>query len=217
MKQCLQCKILKPIDDFYKNKTMADGHLNKCKSCFAEYKKKYWIENKEALKEYKKKHRAENQDHYKNYARNYREENIETIKEKEKERRIQNSEQIKIYNNAYAKSEHGKLIRETIQKRYCLTEKGKNLHRDASKIYCDKNPIKKRCHSIVRNAVKRGYITAPDYCEKCREKDSGLHAHHDDYRMPLAVRWLCPLCHKAWHAENGEGLTHTSRNLLNDG
>lgn len=49
-------------------------------------------------------------------------------------------------------------------------------------------------------AVKRG-ILKPQPCEKCGA-DYAV-KHHDDYKRPLDVRWLCPPCHVKHHQANG--------------
>src|SRR5262252_9196431 len=56
-------------------------------------------------------------------------------------------------------------------------------------------------HFAVVMAIKKGTLVRPESCEECGKKCKP-HAHHDDYRRPVDVRWLCPACHGAWHKEN---------------
>ena len=62
---------------------------------------------------------------------------------------------------------------------------------------------KYKAHTMVGNAIRDGRLERKSECEIC-SSDFGIHAHHDDYSKPLDVRWLCAVCHKAWHLVNGE-------------
>lgn len=52
MKLCFKCKIEKPLTDFYPQKSMKDGHLNKCKVCTIADVKKYRADNHARVCEY---------------------------------------------------------------------------------------------------------------------------------------------------------------------
>jgi hypothetical protein len=76
---------------------------------------------------------------------------------------------------------------------------------EATKRYRDENPVKYHAHSLINNLVRTRKIIKPSSCESCGSS-TGVEGHHDDYAKPLEVRWLCSVCHKKWHKENGEGL-----------
>lgn len=82
-------------------------------------------------------------------------------------------------------------------------ERGNRQGKEYVSEYRSRFPRKYAAHTAVNNAVRMG-VLVPQPCEIC-SADKDVHAHHDDYSQQLDVRWLCPVCHKKWHTENGEG------------
>ena len=91
------------------------------------------------------------------------------------------------------------------RKKYAQTEAGKTASSKGKKAYIARNPIKRKAHHCVTNAVRDGKLSKPELCQQC-DKSDRLHGHHDDYAKPYEVRWLCSPCHIAWHKENGPGI-----------
>jgi len=61
-----------------------------------------------------------------------------------------------------------------------------------------------KCHGRVRRAIGLGKLVRPERCTVCRrsrDEVGTLHAHHEDYRAPLSVVFLCRTCHKIVHGK----------------
>lgn len=68
----------------------------------------------------------------------------------------------------------------------------------AYKIKWQSSNIEKRAaHIKVGNAIRGGRLVRQP-CEHCNTTER-VHAHHEDYSKPLAVRWLCAACHGFEH------------------
>lgn len=107
------------------------------------------------------------------------------------------------YYKEYEKGRANNPKRVAARKAYAKTEAGKEARKRAQKRWLEKNPIKRAVHIITGNAIRDGALKKKP-CEVCGNVT--VHAHHDDYAMPLKVRWLCEKHHYEWHQENGEGL-----------
>lgn len=68
-KKCFKCCLEKSISEFYKHKAMADGHLNKCKSCAKSDVLRHRSENIEKVREYD---RMRGNRHPEGYLKDYR-------------------------------------------------------------------------------------------------------------------------------------------------
>lgn len=82
-------------------------------------------------------------------------------------------------------------------------ERGRRQDDSYLKKFRDKYPKKYKAHNLVNNSLRSGKIIKRP-CEVCGNSEK-VHAHHDDYNIPLQITWLCPAHHSQWHARNGEG------------
>lgn len=57
---------------------------------------------------------------------------------------------------------------------------------------------KDKSRQVMRNAIRRGRVIRPKVCQECGKRRS-IHAHHEDYKKPLNVEWLCSSCHGKKH------------------
>jgi hypothetical protein len=67
---------------------------------------------------------------------------------------------------------------------------------EGKKRWLEKNPLKRKAHVLVGNAVRDGKLEKQP-CSVCGSKIS--EAHHEDYSKPLEVIWLCKKHHSERH------------------
>ncbi len=58
--------------------------------------------------------------------------------------------------------------------------------------------LRNRARDAVHRALRSGRLIKPKWCAKCLLAGV-VQAHHENYRKPLAVDWLCPPCHRLIH------------------
>lgn len=117
-----------------------------------------------------------------------------------KKHRDANKEHYQEYDKQRAMHPNRVKMREEYQK----TRPGKASLARANKKWLANNVVKRAAHIILGNGVRDGEILKPKKCTECGSVRK-IHGHHDDYKEPLNVRWLCSNCHIKWHKENGEG------------
>lgn len=93
----------------------------------------------------------------------------------------------------FAKNRAVELVR---MREYRKTPKYKAAHLSSMRKLNAKFPGKAAARQAVSNAVRDGRLKKLP-CKVCGEKK--VEAHHDDYRKPLDVAWLCMTHHREIH------------------
>ena len=75
MKTCTKCGETKPLGDFHRDQSSADGRQARCRECAAEYRRRYYEKNRDKVRERNRRWREENRDKVRECDRRYREEN----------------------------------------------------------------------------------------------------------------------------------------------
>lgn len=91
-------------------------------------------------------------------------------------------------------------------KRYQASEAGKQSMLKSRRKWMERHPERRAAHITLGNAVRDGKINKPDRCEACGDRHKRIHGHHEDYRKPLDVTWLCPPCHRLIHHPENAGI-----------
>ena len=86
-------------------------------------------------------------------------------------------------------------------KKYRQTENGRKAIYKAVYKSVKKYNYKQNARVRVYDAIKKGKITRPDKCDKCKT-ETKPEAHHKDYLKPLDVSWLCKSCHCLEHKKH---------------
>lgn len=118
MKACFKCGVKKPLSDFYTHSRMADGHLNKCKSCTKTDTKKTYSANIVEKHAYE---RRRNQDPKRRAAK----------KKYEKSHRVRNPEKDRARYTLRNAVRDGRVIKQPCC--YCGSKKSQGHHHDYSK------------------------------------------------------------------------------------
>ena len=71
---------------------------------------------------------------------------------------------------------------------------------ESNKKWYSDNPLKRKAHSAVSNAIRDGKLQKLSVCENCGDSYK-VQAHHESYEEVdwLNVVWLCDQCHKDRH------------------
>ena len=187
-KRCSTCKQIKPVTEFYKNKSDTTGYHNQCKNCANKWhqSEKGRKSHRKARSKYKKSPKGRVAEA--SFRKSQKSKNIKRKYEKSEKNKHRRKKQRKL--DWYIKA----------QRKYIQSQKGKNN----IKRYRKRHPDKVVAWGIVGYAIKIGQIPkAAEFNCDCG-KQAQLYHHHNGYEPEhwLEVTPVCYKCHNSIHSNN---------------
>ena len=167
---------------------------------------------KQYLKEWRERKKAEDPDYFKRVARDTYWRNRETFLQRRKERTEDEKAYTREYNRQWRAKNPDRVLAiarrgnernaermAQWKRRWRQTPEGREANRENERRRY--HTEKGKARSLLREAVRRGRVEKPDACSACGEVKGKrrIQGHHEDYRKPYDVTWLCAKCHGKQH------------------
>ena len=108
MKTCAKCGETKPLDDFHRNRSRADGRKEWCRECEAEYRRGYYEKNRDKERERSRRYYEGNRDKMLERKRRYHHENRDKELERQRRYREENRDKMREYDRRYREENRDK-------------------------------------------------------------------------------------------------------------
>lgn len=170
-KKCASCETEKPLEDFHRNRSTADGASAYCKECVKQRSREYYLKNKEVISEKGRRYREKKSEEIADYRRKYYQENKDKFAESRRDYARRNRKKIKAYHRDYHERNREKLLEQ--KRRY--HQENKERFAEGRKEYARRNREK--------NAIYHR-----DYRERNREKLRAQKREYYQKNKPLLVQ-----------------------------
>jgi len=193
MRKCYKCNATKEFTEFPKDRTQCGGYSYDCKACRSVRCK---LQREKDPEKYRQQNRRSVEKNYKSIRESQKKHLIRN-RDKILKRRKELREPRKVEINALES------IRRKTKRKNDPVYLQKERHKRREYYSKNKDSIKPKhdAHLLVMYAVRLGMIKKEKECQICRST-LRVEGHHEDYKKPLDVIWLCKVCHVNVHKGN---------------
>jgi hypothetical protein len=161
VKTCSQCKEVKPLESFTRQKAGKDGYRPSCRACCQAYNAEYRKKNAVKVKAYNDRWRAENRERHNAYGRQWSKDNRERAGENRRKWRKNNPEKVRAAKKRYREKnpEKHRALRKREYEKNSETYKARVRQWVKDKPEMRRAQILKR-RGLAKNAAGTDYTTA---------------------------------------------------------